>query len=383
MKPARQRTILIAPGPFKECLKASEVARAIAKGVRDVLPQSDLILCPLADGGSGIKELLVAATNGAEVPIQVRGPLGEDLNTSIGILGDGHTAIIESAAICGLALTPIERRNPLHTTTYGIGEAILKAIEIGAGRIIVGCGDSATNDCGIGMASAVNVAFGGCDPHQVLVGADLERLRHIDIAATQRQLAGVKFEVACNLSSVLCGDGGTSRIYAPQKGATPDDVLRLEAGVENFVDLAWRDLNRDVAYLPGAGGAGGLAASLYACLGASLRFSFDVVNEFLELDALLKRATLVITGEGMVDDRTATGKIACALALRAKRYNLPVVAVAGVISPDCEDVYYNGIDTIFAIQDAPMTLAESLCRAPDLISNATSRFMRMVVSTEI
>lgn len=372
-------TILIAPGPFKECLSSPDVADAMRRGVMDILPGAQVIMRPLSDGGSGIKKLLVAATAGSEIPVVLTGPLGNPISTSIGLLGDGTTAVIESAAICGLALVSADERNPLHTTTFGVGEAIIYAVRVlGARRIILGCGDSATNDCGIGMASALGVRFGNVRPAAALTGADLSQIGSIDTSLLPSEFRMIPITVACNLTSVLCGSEGTSRIYGPQKGALPEQVAELETGVENYAATVRRDLGMDVSFLPGAGGAGGLAASLYAILGASLRYSFDVIDEFLQLDNLLKQSTLVLTGEGTLDDRTATGKVACAIALRAKKYNLPVVAIAGIVASDCEDIYYNGIDAAVSIQNGPLTHEESLRHARELITDSTSRALRMV-----
>jgi glycerate kinase len=363
-------TILVAPGPYKECLTAQEVATAMQQGIADIMPEATSILRPLSDGGSGISRLLVEETGGEMVQLDVCGPLEGSISSSYGILGDGRTAVVESASACGLALVPKDRRNPLQTTTYGVGQLIRHAVESrGARKVIVGCGDSATNDCGIGMAIALGVRFEGLDPTVAPTASDLSRIRRIDATGIPAVLKAAEFVVACNLTSILCGPDGTTRIYAPQKGASLSQVEELEPGVRNFVDIA---------FLPGAGGSGGLAGSLYAFLRARLLYSLDVVNAYLRLEELLEKSSLVLTGEGTIDDRTATGKVACGLALQAKRFDLPVVAVVGAISRDHEDIYYNGIDVVASIQEGPVSLEESMGRAPELIARTTARVMRCI-----
>lgn len=372
-------TILVAPGPYKECLSAHAVARAMHIGICDILPSAKVLLRPLSDGGSGIAELLVEAGSGQMIDLDIFGPLGTPIRARYGLLQGGSTAVVESATACGLALVPKDQRRPLSSSSFGVGQLIRHAVEVsGATRVVVGCGDSATNDCGIGMAAAMGVKFAGLPADARPGGGDLTRITGIDSSGLSSALLRSEVVVACNLTSILCGPEGTSRIYGPQKGATPSDVDELERGVEHFAQLALRDLGLDLAFLPGAGGSGGLAASLYAFLPATLRYSLDVVGRFLKLDDLLSVASLVVTGEGMIDDRTATGKVACGLALKAKRFGLPVVAIVGAISPDHEDIYYNGIDVVASIQEGPLSYEESMRDAAPLITRATARVMRSI-----
>jgi|SRR5581483_10165839 len=372
--------ILIAPGPYKECLAAVDVANAMLRGIRQLLPEATAVLQPICDGGSGFVDTLTTLTSGRIIPLSVHGPCGEMINSRYGVLGDGSTAAIESAAACGLALVPRESRNPRWMSTYGVGELIRHAIcETGCRRIFVGCGDSATNDCGIGCATALGVRFFADDQEIVFPKAeDLARITRIDDSRVIRELGGTTFTVAGNLTSVLCGPEGTSRIYGPQKGASTEDVEYLSAAVDHFVDLLFYAKNIDLSFLPGAGGAGGLAASLYAFCNARLSYSFDVIHKFAHLEEYLAECSLVLTGEGCADDRTATGKVACAVALRAKKYGVPVVAIVGSIAQDHEDIFYNGIDAVEPITEGPMTIDESMRTAQDLIERATTRVVRFI-----
>jgi glycerate kinase len=372
-------SILVAPGPYKECLSSDEVAAAIKLGILDILPNSNVFVLPLSDGGSGITNVLTEATGGHIEKMKVHGPLGDEVDAFFGVLGDKQTVVIESASAAGLVLVPQERRNPLLTSTFGVGELIKAAVSYGAKNIIVGCGDSATNDCGIGCASALGVKFFDKNGNAIvgfLAGKDLKSIYSIDVSEVLKNYSDIKIIVACNLSSILCGQDGTSRIYGPQKGATPQQIETLEQGVEQFVEVVYKEFNSELAFIPGCGGAGGLAASLYAFFGAKLTYSIDVVDRYLNFDQYLKKVDLVLTGEGRIDDRTATGKVACGIALKAKRYNLPVVAIVGSIGENHDDIYSNGIDAVECIVDGPMTIQDSFANAQKLIRHATTRVMR-------
>ena len=374
--------ILIAPGPYKECMSSFDVADAMRRGVLDVLPNANIFLRPLSDGGSGIARVLTEVTSGKLIEKKVHGPLGDYVDAHVGILGDGKTAIIESAQAAGLTLIPLEKRNPLLTSSYGVGELILSAVELGATSIIIGCGDSGTNDCGIGCASALGVNFYSGNGDQIkgrLAGKDLINITSIDYASAKERLKNIEIIVACNLTSILCGPDGTSIIYGPQKGATPNQVDILHQNVQAYVDLIYKLDKLDMAFVPGAGAAGGLASSLYAFFGAKLLYSIDIVDRYINLDQYLSQSDIVITGEGKIDDRTATGKIVCGVALKAKKYNLPVIAIVGSIAHDHEDIFYNGVDAVEPIADGPMQIEESIKNADSLIKDATSRVMRFVL----
>lgn len=370
--------ILIAPGPYKECLSAYQVARAMERGVREILGDAVVHVRPLCDGGTGIARVLVEATGGHLVETTVCGPMGAHVVAQYGMLGDGETAVIESASAAGLSLVPRAERNPLRTTTFGVGELIGQAVRQGAKRIVVGCGDSGTNDCGIGCAAALGVCFNMVGGEQAgrPSGGDLSRIQGVDLSQVEGLLQNVEIIVACNLTSILCGPEGTSRIYGPQKGATPEQVEALHLGVQHFTDIVFEATGVDLSFVPGAGGAGGLAASLYAFFGARLLYSIDVVDKYLRLDEVLSTSDLVLTGEGTIDDRTATGKVACGIALKAKRYALPVVAIVGSIAEDHEDIFYNGIDAVESIAEGPCDIDYLMANAECLIERATVRVMR-------
>jgi glycerate kinase len=373
--------ILIAPGPFKECLTSDQVAKAIKEGIEELVSSVELILLPLSDGGTGISNLITKAKDGLIKRTRIIGPIGEKIESFIGFI-DGKIAIIESAAAAGLALVPPHKRNPLNTSTYGVGQLISKSLEYGAKKIIIGCGDSSTNDCGIGCASALGVKFyskNSSVPISHPTGADLRNIVRIEPGNIKNKFFDIEIVVACNLTSILCGPEGTTRIYAPQKGANPRQVRELEVGVNNFVKRIYEETGIDTSFIPGAGGAGGLAAALYIFMGARLLYSIDVIDKYLNLNNYLAKADIVITGEGRIDDRTATGKVACGIALKAKKYNLPVIAITGSVAMDHEDIYFNGIDAIECIADGPISLEDSMKNAYDLIKRAAQRVARYII----
>lgn len=375
----RPPTILVAPGPFKECLTSKQVCAAMTAGVLDVLPDASVIQRPLADGGSGFAKLLTEATNGSFHYCEVETPIGEKVVAEYGILGDGQTAVIESATAAGLALVPRDKRDPRLTTTYGVGQLILAAARMGVSRVLLGCGDSGTNDCGVGCASALGVCFLDSKGNEVShrpAGGDLEQIAGFRLLPEYDEIRDLEITVACNLTSVLGGSEGTSIVYGPQKGASPSDVVALHRGVERFCEFVRHARGMDLAFAPGAGGSGGLAASLYAFFGAKLRYSIDIVDQYLNIDDYLRAVDLVITGEGCVDDRTASGKIACGLALKAKKFDVPVVAIAGLVAANHDEIFYNGIDAVESIAPGPISLSESIASAEPLIRRAAERVTR-------
>ncbi|MDP9371268.1 MAG: glycerate kinase, partial [Chloroflexota bacterium] len=318
--------IVIAPSGFKESLDADEVADCIARGILRALPDADIRKAPLVDGGEGFAKALVAATDGELRPLTVTGPTGESVEAHFGILGgDGpRTAVLEMAAAAGLRLVPAGLRDPLRTTTHGVGELIAAALDAGAERILVGCGDSGTNDGGAGMAQALGVRLLRADGEPIGRGgtalADLDR---IDLTGRDQRLERVRIDVACNWHNLLCGESGVARVFGPQKGASHETVERLAAALERYAAIIERDLDVDVREMPGGGASGGLGAGLHALLGATLHPRYDIVMEYLAIDDLLADADLAFTAEGGIDFQTPRGKIPAEVARRAAPHGVP------------------------------------------------------------
>ncbi|WP_318441985.1 glycerate kinase [Photobacterium leiognathi] len=356
--------IIIAPDSYKESLTAMEVATAIENGFRQVIPNAEYIKLPMADGGEGTVQSLVDASNGTIIEHSVTGPLGEQVNGFFGLMGDDKTAIIEMAAASGLHLVSLELRNPMLTTSFGTGELILAALDKGVEHIIVGIGGSATNDGGIGMAQALGVRFLDENNKQISYGGGaLDRLHRIDISNIDPRLVSVKLEVACDVDNPLCGEKGASQVFGPQKGATPEMVTQLDNNLAHYAEIIKRDLGKDVKDMAGAGAAGGMGAALLGLFNAQLRPGIEIVMDAVNLADALKDADLVITGEGRIDSQTIHGKTPIGVARAAKRFNKPVIGIAGSLSYDCNVVHEHGIDAVFSVVPRSVSLAEALAEA--------------------
>jgi glycerate 2-kinase len=371
--------IVIAPQSLKGSLTAAEAGLAIAQGARAVYPQAEIAIVPVADGGEGTVQALVDATGGKIVPQTVTGPLGEPVTAFYGILGDGRTAAIEMAASAGLPLVPPEQRDPRITTTYGVGELILAALEQGSRHFIIGIGGSATNDGGAGMAQALGASLTNSQGMAIARGgAALGALQHISTDTMDARLQGCTFEVACDVNNPLTGPTGASAVYGPQKGATPAMVIELDNALAHYAAVIERDLGLSVRDIPGAGAAGGLGAGLIAFLHATLRPGAQIVLEAVKLEEQLKLAHLVITAEGQIDSQTAYGKSVGAVSAMAKRYGLPVLALAGSLGDNYQAVYDLGVDAVAVLPSKPMTLAYAMEHASQLAADATERALRLL-----
>ncbi|MEU3054442.1 glycerate kinase family protein [Streptomyces griseus] len=379
--------IAIAPSGFKESLSAARVAEAIAAGVRRVLPDADLDLIPLVDGGEGTAEALALAGGGRLVPCTATGPVGDPVASHFALLGGPGplTAVVEMAAVAGLALVPPDLRHPGATTTYGVGELIRAALDAGARRILVGCGDSGTSDGGAGALQALGARLTDRHGRELRRGGGaLHELEHIGASGLDPRLAEADLLVACNPYNVLCGKRGVARVFGPQKGATPAEVELLSAGLERLAAVLTRDLapsfakaTLDLWTAPGTGASGGLGAGL-AAVGARLLPRYDVLLDGLDLDARLARADFVITAEGALDHQTVRGKIPAEVARRARAAGVPVLVLAGTIGPGAQDVRAVGVDAYSAILPAPMTLVEAIGRSGEFLADATERAMRIM-----
>ena len=372
--------IVIAPHAFKGSLSALEAADAIADGVKAAAPDADLVLVPIADGGDGTVDALVAATHGERRSLRVRGPLGDPVEADYGLIDAGSTAVIEMAKAAGLALVPPDRRDPRVTTTYGVGELLQHAYRSGARRFIVGIGGSATNDGGVGMAQALGYQLLDENGHELPPGGlALKRLARIHTGGVHANWKEAQVDVACDVTNPLTGPSGASAVYGPQKGATPEAVAELDAALKHFADVIRRDLGLDVEQLPGAGAAGGLGAGLVAFTGARLRPGAEMIMEALALDERLKGADLVITGEGRLDSQTARfGKGPAAVARHARNAGIPVVAIAGGIADETElRLLFDGLEATVV---EPSSLDEAIAQARPLLVRAATRLMRLVLT---
>ena len=371
--------ILIAPQSLKGSLTAAEAGSAIAQGVRKIYPEAEIEVVPIADGGEGTVQSLVDASGGKIIQKTVTGPLGEPVQAFFGLMGDGSTAAIEMAACAGLPLVPPAKRDPRITTTYGVGELILAALDYGSRHFIIGIGGSATNDGGAGMAQALGASLLDVQGTKIAPGgAALATLAHISTSSMDSRLQTCTVEVACDVTNPLCGPMGASAVYGPQKGATPGMVEELDKALAVYAQLIEQDLGMSVGEIPGAGAAGGLGAGLVAFLHAKLRPGAQIVFEAVSLEERIRKADLVITAEGQIDAQTAYGKSVGAVAEIAKRYGLPVLAFAGSLGENYQVVYKLGVDAVAALPASPMTLTYSMENATRLTSDAAERACRFM-----
>jgi glycerate kinase len=372
--------IVIAPNAFKGSLSAVDAAQAIAEGVRDAATDADIVLVPIADGGDGTVDALVAATDGEHRTLRVRGPLGDPVDADYGLIDGGRTAVIEMAKAAGLALVPPGKRDPRITTTYGVGELLQHAYDAGARAFIVGIGGSATNDGGAGMAQALGYHLLDENGHELPAGGRaLKRLARIHVGGAHADWKAAEVEVACDVTNPLTGPRGASAVYGPQKGATPGMVAELDAALQHFAEIIRRDIGVDVEQLPGAGAAGGLGAGLVAFTGARLRPGAEMVMEALRLDERLAGAQLVITGEGRLDSQTARfGKGPAAVARHARQAGIPVVALGGSIADEAElRLLLDGLEATIV---EPCTIDEAIAQARPLLVRASTRMMRLLLT---
>jgi len=374
--------IIIAPDSFKGNLSALEVANLIEKGIRRIYSKAKIVKVPMADGGEGTVRSLVDATKGRIIRKEVTGPLGKKVKAFYGILGDKKTAIIEMASASGLPLVPKKKRDPLLTTTYGTGELLKAALNRGCRKIIVGIGGSATVDGGAGMAQALGARLlDGKGGEIGFGGGALKNLEKIDVSKLDKRIKETEVLVASDVDNPLTGPKGAAKVYAPQKGATPSMVKRLEKNLKRYASIIKRDLKKDIEDIPGTGAAGGLGAGLIAFLNAKIRLGVDIIIEIVELEEHLKDADLVITGEGKMDCQTICGKTPIGVARLAKRYNIPVVAIVGEVGEGVEKVYKYGINGIVTTTPYPMTRAQAIKKSSKLISDASEQLMRLLKIT--
>jgi glycerate 2-kinase len=369
--------VVIAPDKFKGSLTALEAAAAMARGVTRAAPQASIDQVPVADGGEGTAQALVAATGGSFREAQVTGPLGEPIIACFGLLGDGRTAVLEMAAASGLVLVPPEKRNPLVTTTRGTGELLLAAIAAGARRVVIGIGGSATNDGGAGFGQAIGFRLlDDQDRDLDAGGGDLGRLAHIERSARLGALDGVEIAVACDVTNTLCGPHGASAVYGPQKGAAPEMVERLDQNLAHFAAIVERDLGVAIKDLPGSGAAGGLGGGLVAFAGGKLEPGVELIIDAVKLAQRLENTDLCLTGEGTIDAQSAFGKTAVGVARLARSLHCPTLALAGSIGPGAQAVLDDGIDAYFSICPGPLSLEQAIDQAGLLLEQAAEQAVR-------
>lgn len=358
----RSMKAVIAIDSLKGSLSSMEAGYAIADGIRRVHGQdAEIVVRPLADGGEGTVEALVSGMSGVTQNVMVTGPLGIPVNCEYGIIESSHTAVIEMSGAAGITLVPDEKRNPLYTTTYGVGEVIKDAIAKGCRRFIVGIGGSATNDGGVGMLQALGYGFLDKEGKQVPFGArGLEVLEEITDEYVLPELAECEFRVACDVTNILCGENGCSAVYGPQKGATPSMIMQMDNWLKHYAKLAEKKFTKANANQAGTGAAGGLGFAFLSFTNAVLESGIKIVLEETCLEKYMENVDIVITGEGRLDGQTAMGKAPVGVARLAKKHDIPVIAFAGSVTKEAVACNQNGIDAFFPILRGVVTLEEAM-----------------------
>ena len=352
---------VIAIDSLKGSLSSIEAGQAIAEGIKKADAKAEVVIRPLADGGEGTVEALVCGMNGTLQHVKVTGPLGEPVVCEYGIIDETKTAVIEMSGAAGITLVPDTKKNPLYTTTYGVGEVIRDAIEKGCRRFIVGIGGSATNDGGIGMLQALGYGFINKDGQQVPFGAiGLRELETITDTYVLPELAECEFKIACDVTNPLCGENGCSAVYGPQKGANPSMIMEMDKWLRYYAALAREKFPKANPNEPGTGAAGGLGFAFLTFTNAVLESGIKIVLEETKLESYVKEADVVVTGEGRLDFQTAMGKAPVGVAGLAKKFDIPVLAFAGSVTKDATECNKNGIDAFFPILRGISTLEEAM-----------------------
>lgn len=375
--------ITVAIDSFKGSLNTFESGKAVTDGILRVFPDAVVSVRPIADGGEGTVEALVSANCGELISTQVCGPLGEAIDASYGYISKTNTAVIEMSAAAGITLVPTEKKNPYNTTTYGVGELILHALDKGCRSFVIGIGGSATNDGGVGMLQALGFEFFDSFDIPISLGAKgLKDLSRISCEKADRRIKESSFSVACDVTNPLCGSNGCSAIYGPQKGADEEMIKNMDRWLENYADLTKRVLNSSDKKAKGSGAAGGLGFALMSYLDAKLVSGIDLVIKETELEKYISDSDIVITGEGRLDAQSSMGKAPVGVAKIAKKYNKPVIAFSGAVIEGATLCNNVGIDAYFPILRTPCSLDDAMNtqNASRNLSDSAEQVFRLIKS---
>ena len=370
--------LLFASDSFKGTLSSDQTIELLTKAAEEVFGSCETSGVPVADGGEGTTDAVVKARSGEIITVPVHGPLMEMEQGFYGRLSDTE-AILEMAAASGLPMVPEEKRNPLNTTTYGTGELLKAALDAGYTEIAIAIGGSATNDGGMGFASALGIRFLDQDGH-VLEGRgeDLEKVAHIDMSGLDPAVQKAHFTVMCDVTNPLCGPNGATYTFGKQKGGTPEILDRLEKGMQNYRDVIIREFGINPDEIQGSGAAGGLGAALKVFLHAEMKSGIETVLDLIDFDARLEGVDLVVTGEGRTDWQSCFGKVMQGVGDRSAKHQVPVAALCGGLGPDYEKIYAHGIRSIMTTVDGPMPLKEALDNASELYYKGAIRMFRFL-----
>lgn len=369
---------LFASDSFKGTLSSEQIIHLLNESANKIFPGCETMGVPIADGGEGTVDAVIAVTKGEIREIPVHGPLMEETTATYGVF-HGDSAIIEMAAASGLPMVPVEKRNPLNTTTYGTGELIKDALNAGYRKLSIAIGGSATNDGGMGAMRALGIRFLDAEGRELEgIGSDLEKVADIDVSGIHPAVAEAEITVMCDVNNPLTGPDGATYTFGKQKGGTPEILDRMEAGMKQYAKVIEEKIGKDVDQIAGAGAAGGLGAALCVFLHANLKSGIETVLDLIDFDTLLEGTDLVITGEGRIDWQSAFGKVPSGIGMRCKNHGVPAVAIVGGMGTGAEKIYEFGVESIIPTINGAMDIKEALDRAEELYANAADRLFRMI-----
>lgn len=370
--------LVFASDSFKGTVSSEQTVELLTKAAHEVFGPCETVGVPVADGGEGTTDAVILARKGKKVFATVHGPLMEEVSAYYGKLSEKE-AVLEMAQASGLPMVPEELRNPLNTTTYGTGELVMAALDAGFTDISIAIGGSATNDGGMGFASALGIRFMDADGNVLEgKGSELEKVAHIDVSGLNEKAKKAHFTVMCDVTNPLCGKDGATYTFGKQKGGTPEILDRLEKGMCNYRDVIIKEFGVNPDDTPGTGAAGGLGAALKIFLQAEMKSGIETVLDLINFDKLITGADLIVTGEGRTDWQSCFGKVMQGVGDRAKKYDIPVTALCGGLGKGYDQIYEHGIDSIMTTVDGPMPLSEALDRAEELYYKGAVRMFRMV-----
>ena len=371
------KKFLLVPDSFKGTLASKQICEIMTEKIAEHFPEAQAISIPVADGGEGSVECFLSAMSGELVRCQAQNPYFEEMEGFYGLLGEGRTAVIEMAACAGLPLVE-DRKNPCLTTTYGVGLLIKDAALRGVREIILGLGGSSTNDFGCGAAAALGVEFYGKNGKFIPTGGTLAEIERIDVSRALPQLKNINITLMCDVKNRVYGESGAAYVYAPQKGATEEQVKLLDSGLRHVCDVVKRDLGIDLSDMQGGGAAGAMAGGMVAFFGASVKMGIDVVLDTVGFNELLDGADAVFTGEGKIDSQSLEGKVVCGVAKRAAAKGVPVIAVVGGAERDISKVYDMGVNSVFTINRMPEDFSVSRYKSEQNLSETVDNILRIL-----
>ena len=367
---------------FKGSMDSISVCKIISSEVKNVFPCCETVIIPVADGGEGTVDCFYTALGGSLIELTVVNPFFEDITVEYLILANGETAVIEVASCIGLPLVE-DRKDPIKASSYGVGQILLDAINRGCKKIIIGLGGSSTNDGGVGMAAALGVKFFNQQNQSfVPIPENIDRIASIDVSDIQSKIKDIEFIAMCDVNNPLCGINGASHVFGPQKGATEEMVRILDNKLYYLKDLIRRDLDKIVSNCPGAGAAGGLGAGVLAFLNGTLKQGIQVVLDLVGFDEQLKNADMVFTGEGKLDSQSLRGKVIQGVCLRSKKHGVPVIAFVGMMEPNMDQIYEDGLVGAFTIGSGPRSLPEAFAHSKEDLALTAHNVLSVIRHTE-